>query len=266
MGDKLRDRRKANSPVRGGAAAMGPSRRTLRPEHRARERAEHAAHPLFNRRPPLQQSGESLGDFAYRVLRDALRSGRFRPHEHLREADVAGWLSISRTPVREAFHRMISEGLLVNGPWNGVMFTELSAQQLIELYAVRESLEGTAAALAAVHATAAEVQLMDRIAAKEAREGADPDRLVNINGELHQSFYKASHNRYLLQSITSVVDALGLLRHSTFVLPGSAELAHREHLEIIDAIRSRNPGEAERLARAHVRHALAMRLKLSGRA
>jgi DNA-binding GntR family transcriptional regulator len=264
MGDKRRDRRKASSPVR-GATAMGLPRRTVRPEHRARERAEHAAHPLFNRRAPLQHSGESLGDFAYRVLRDALRSGRFRPHEHLREADVAGWLSISRTPVREAFHRMISEGLLVNGPWNGVMFTELSAQQLIELYAVRETLEGTAAALAAVHATAAEVQMMDRIAAKEAREGSDPDKLVSINRELHQSFYKASHNRYLLQSITTVVDALGLLRHSTFVLPGSAELAHREHLGIIGAIRTRNPGEAERLARAHVRHALAMRLELSGR-
>ena len=224
-----------------------------------------ALHPLFNRRAPLHQGGETLGDFAYRILRDALRSGKFRPHEHLREADVAGWLKISRTPVREAFHRMISEGLLVNGPWNGVMFTELGAPQLVELYAVREALEGTAAALAAAHATKAEMQLMDRIAAKEAREGNDPDRLVTINGELHQTFYEASHNRYLLASVTTVVDALGLLRHSTFVLPGSAELAHREHLQIIKAIHDRNPAKAGRLAREHVRHALAMRLRLPGR-
>src|SRR2546427_241125 len=83
---------------------------------------------------------------------------------------------------------------------------------------------------AALHATKAELELMARIAAKEARAGNDPDRLVTINGELHQTFYKAAHNRYLLQSVTTVVDALGLLRHSTFVLPGSAELAHREHL------------------------------------
>jgi DNA-binding GntR family transcriptional regulator len=214
----------------------------------------------------LQQRGETLGDFAYRILRDALRSGKFRPHEHLREADVAQWLKISRTPVREAFHRMISEGLLVNGPWNGVMVTELDAQQLVQLYAVREALEGTAAALAALHATKAELELMVRIAAKEARAGNDPNKLVTINGELHQTFYRAAHNRYLLQSVTTVVDALGLLRHSTFVLPGSAELAHREHLQIIEAVRDRNPATAERLARAHVRHALAMRLKLpSGR-
>ena len=47
-------------------------------------------------------------------MREAIRSGKFRSGEHLREADVAKWLNISRTPVREAFHRIISEGLLTN--------------------------------------------------------------------------------------------------------------------------------------------------------
>jgi DNA-binding GntR family transcriptional regulator len=264
MGNKLLDRRRTNSLVGGGVSATRVQSRLGRSARRSATR-DFAFHPLFHRRAPLQQSGETLGDFAYRILRDALRSGRFRPREHLREADVAAWLKISRTPVREAFHRMISEGLLVNGPWNGVMVTELGEQQLVQLYAVREALEGAAAALAAEHATKAELQLMVRIVAKEARAGHDPDKLVTINGELHQTFYKASHNRYLLQSVTTVVDALGLLRHSTFVLPGSAELAHREHLQIINAIRDRKPAVAERLAREHVRHALAMRLKLPRR-
>jgi DNA-binding GntR family transcriptional regulator len=219
-------------------------------------------HPLYGRRPPARQSNESLGDFAYRVMRDALQAGSFRPREHVREADLAAWLMISRTPVREAFHRLISEGLLGTGPWNGVMVTELSKRQLVQLYAVREALEGTAAALAAVHATKAEVQLMMKIAAKEARASADSDKLVTINGALHQTFYRASHNKYLMQSITTVVDALGLLRHSTFVLPGSAESAHREHVRIIRAIRDRNPGDAERWARKHVRHSLELRLRL----
>jgi DNA-binding GntR family transcriptional regulator len=211
---------------------------------------------------PVQKHGESLGDFAYRLMRDAIRSGKFKPGEHLREADVAQWLDISRTPVREAFHRLITESLLTAGPWNGVMIAQLDAQQLTELYAVRETLEGTAAALAAQHATRAEVQLMSKIAANEARERSRPERLVTINGELHQTIYRAAHNRYLLQSITTIVDALGLLRHSTFILPGSIELAHREHMKIIKAIRERNHVAAEQLAREHVRHALAMRLQL----
>ena len=210
----------------------------------------------------LQESGESLGDFAYRVMREAIRSGKFRPGEHLREADVAKWLNISRTPVREAFHRIVSEGLLTNGPWNGVMVAELNPDQLVQLYAIREVLEGAAAALAAKHATKAEVQLLFKIAATEASEKNHPEKLVIINGELHQTLYGAAHNPYLLQSLNSIVDALGLLRHSTFVLPGSIELAHREHLKIIRAIRDRKSSEAEKLAREHVRHALKMRLEL----
>jgi DNA-binding GntR family transcriptional regulator len=142
------------------------------------------------------------------------------------------------------------------------MVAELDAQELIQLYAVREALEGTAAALAAQNATTAEVKRLFEIGAAEARARNDPEKLVTINSELHQTIYAAAHNRYLLQSVNTVVDALGLLRHSTFALPGSIESAHRQHLQIITAIRERQPSEAEHLAREHVRHALAMRLEL----
>jgi len=204
---------------------------------------------------------EPLGDFAYRVLRDAIRSGKIVPREHLREADVAQWLNISRTPVREAFHRLISESLLTNGPWNGVMVADLDVQQLTELYAVRESLEGTAAYLAALHATNTELDKMSKIVTLEAKEKR-PEKCVTINRDLHQTIYQAAHNRYLLQSLNTVIDALGLLHHSTFVLPGSIELAHREHVQIISAIRNGKPEEATELARQHVRHSFEMRLRL----
>ena len=195
-------------------------------------------------------------------MRESLRSGAFRSGEHLREADVAKRLRISRTPVREAFHRLVAEGLLHVGRWNGVVVAELSADELVQLYAVREALEGTAARLAAEHATATEIARLSEITAAEAAAKSDPDQLVVINSELHQTIYAAAHNRYLLQALNTVVDALGLLRHSTFVLPGSIELAHREHLKIIAAIRKHKPDDAEELAREHIRHALAMRLRL----
>jgi len=221
--------------------------------------------PLFRTDPPVQNARESLGEFAYRALRDAIRAGRIAPGPHIRELDVARWLKISRTPVREAFHRIISEGLLAIGPWNGVMVAELTTKQLVDLYAVREALEGTAAALAAKHATPAEVRAMFDIAAIESKERQEPARLVVINAKLHQMIYRAAHNPYLLQSLTAVVDTLGLLRHSTFVLPGSIDLARREHLQIIRAIRDGEPKSAEMLARRHVRRALSMRLQLHKR-
>jgi DNA-binding GntR family transcriptional regulator len=220
---------------------------------------------LFKAEPPVQGAHESLGAFAYRALRDAIRAGRIPPGPHIRELEVAQWLKISRTPVREAFHRIISEGLLTTGPWNGVMVAELTPKQLIDLYAVRESLEGTAAAWAAKNATAAEVRTLFGIAATEAKERSEPAKLVVINAKLHQVIYRAAHNQYLLQSLITIVDTLGLLRHSTFVLPGSVELARSEHLQIIRAIRDGEAKRADILARRHVRRALAMRLQLQKR-
>jgi DNA-binding GntR family transcriptional regulator len=252
------------SPIHKAAPGKYPpakSRKIKAKTGRAARGGQRSLHAV-GRASTHQRRGEALGDFAYGTMREAIRSGKFRSGEHLREADVAKWLNISRTPVREAFHRLVSEGLLTNGPWNGVMVADLDAQQLVQLYAVRAALEGTAAALAAQHASEAEIQRLFELAASEARAKKNPEKLVILNSELHQTLYAAAHNRYLLQSITTVVDALGLLRHSTFVLPGSIELAHREHLQIITAVRDRNAVEAERLARQHVNHALAMRLEL----
>lgn len=209
-----------------------------------------------------RKQGEALGDFAARVLREGIRVGSLLPGEHLREADVARWLNMSRTPVREAFHRLASEGLLMTGPWNGAKVIELDQQRLVELYAVREALEGAAARLAAQHASKAEIQNLFRIADSEKEARNNPARLVLINAELHQAIYSATHNRYLLQSLNGIADTLGLLRHSTFVISGSAEQAHKEHLDILGAIRDRNPAKAEKAARIHVSNSLALRLEL----
>lgn len=228
-----------------------------------KERAGNVREARFRLSPPPVEGERSLAEFAYKAMRRTLRAGGFRPGEHLRETEVAGWLGISRTPVREAMRRLISEGLLSNGPWNGAIVAVLDMQQLVELYTVRESLEGTAAALAAKHASEPEIRNLRELLKREAGERDDPERLVEINFELHRAIHCAAHNRYLLQSLGSVVDTLGLLRHSTFVLPGSARQAHQDHLAIVSAIGRRDADQAERLTRRHVRHALALRLRLS---
>jgi DNA-binding GntR family transcriptional regulator len=216
----------------------------------------------FQIEPPRRQAGEVRGEYAYRVLRGAISDGAFKPGFHLREADVAEWLEISRTPVREAFHRIVSEGLLVIGSWNGAVVADLDPQQLVELYALREALEVTAAGLAAQHASQVEIQNLFRIAEMEEAAKDDPERLVVINADLHRAIYNAAHNRYLLQSLNTVVDTLGLLRHSTFVLPGSVQAARSEHLELLGAIRDRDVARARESAAAHINHALELRLRL----
>jgi DNA-binding GntR family transcriptional regulator len=211
---------------------------------------------------PRPESGEVLGDFAYRVLREAIRRGRFQPGEHLREVEVAHWLDISRTPVREAFHRIASEGLLTTGPWNGLMVSEVDGQQLIELYTIREVLEGTAAALAASNASEAEIDHLFAIVRAENAGEDNPATTVEVNSFLHPAIHAAAHNRYLIKSLETVADAIGLLHHLAFAVPGLGKAVRREHMRILEAIRGRNPKRAEQAARRHVRQSLVRRLAL----
>lgn len=195
-------------------------------------------------------------------MRAALRTGDLRPGRHLREVDIAAWLGLSRTPVREAIRRLVAEGLLILGPWNGALVAELDVGQVAELYAVREWLEGAAASLAAQQATEAEITRLHDIVAREAEALDNPSRLVRLNDRFHDTLYQAAHNRFLLQSLTTVVDTLGLLKHSTFILPGSGPAAHRQHTAIVKAVTKRDQDAAEQLARKHVRDSLELRLKL----
>ena len=117
---------------------------------------------------------------------------------------------ISRTPVGKHLTALISDGLLVARPWNGVMVADLNQNRLVEFYAVREVLEGAAAELAAKHASNAEIEHMFEIAESELGAKDDAARLVLIDSELHHAIFAAAHNRYLLQSLSTVTDALGL--------------------------------------------------------
>lgn len=211
---------------------------------------------------PADQPGMSLGEFVLGRLRGAIRDGRYSPGERLRESEVAGWLGVSRTPVREAFRRLQADGLLVLTPWRGAVVAELDRQQVVELYAMRQVLEGTAAGLAAEHATEAEIDVLFNLLDLDAEAGTDPARLAEINRGFHAAIYAAAHNRYLLDALNALSDSLALLRSTTYEVPGRAAAARREHREIAEAIRGRDRDAAEHAARAHIATAVTARLEL----
>ena len=102
---------------------------------------------------------------AYERLLNAIDSGELAPGSRLLEAQLAERLGVSRTPVREALRRLEAQGLVTHEPHRGVVVAELDYDQLGELYAVREVLEGTAARLAARHASPEEVEVLREMVA-----------------------------------------------------------------------------------------------------
>ena len=77
--------------------------------------------------------GLPLGEAVYRALREALRSGVYRPGDRLREEEVANRLNVSRTPVREAFGRLVSKGLVVPGQGRGLTQSHLPREHFCSL-------------------------------------------------------------------------------------------------------------------------------------
>lgn len=206
--------------------------------------------------------GASRAEFAYQCMLKSIRDGTLAPGHRVREADIAEQLKISRTPVREALRRLETEGLLTTAAYRGLVVASLDYQAVMELYQMREVLEGTAASLAARHASDAEVVALRDILSSEQNVSMDPAPHAEQNRRFHNAIYHAAHNRYLLRSLNSFRDAMALLGPTTFSVPGRSSTALIEHRKILEAIARHDANAAESCARAHIRMAQQARLKL----
>lgn len=203
----------------------------------------------------------SRSELAYQKLRQAIQSGELKPGQRVMEVEIAEWLDISRTPVRDALRRLESDGILEMEPRNGLVVGSISRQATLELYVMREVLEGTAARLCARNASDIELLELQELVKREARLQDDAEALVRHNRQFHEAVHRGAHNRYLEKSLSAVNDSMWLLGKSQMLLPERAKEAVAEHAELFAAIERRDADAAEEVARRHVRSARTERLK-----
>lgn len=203
----------------------------------------------------------SRSELVYLKLREAIHGGRLKPGERIMEMDVANWLQVSRTPVRDAIRRLEGEGMLAHEPRFGLVIAKLDQQAVMELYVMREVLESTAARLCARQASDMELIELGELVKIEQQLQGDPGALAKHNRRFHETIHRAAHNRFLLKSLHAVNDSMGLLGKSQMLLPHRAKTALAEHAEIVRAVQKRDPDAAAEAARRHVRAAQRERLK-----
>ena len=204
----------------------------------------------------------SRNESAYQAIRTAIERGSLKPGQRVMEAEIGQWLGISRTPVREALRRLETEGMLEIEPRVGLVVASLSRQAVMELYAMRELLEVTAAGLCARNATQLEIVELGELVRRETHLKDDADALVQHNRRFHDAIHHGAHNRYLTKSLNAVNDSMWLLGPSQMRLPHRAKQALREHALLFAAIEKRDRAAAEAAARAHVRGAQEERMKM----
>lgn len=198
---------------------------------------------------------KSRADFVFESLRDAIADGRIAVGERVREIEIAQSLGVSRTPVREALQRLHERGLLVFGAGRGLVVAGLSQHQVLQLYAMREILEGSAARFAAQHATETDIVILYRLQRELANAAPDAGALAALNRQFHQAIYEAAHNQYLQQTLNMLHDSLALFHNTTFRMPVRRSDSDEEHRRIVAAIERRDPNGAEEAAREHIRRA-----------
>jgi len=201
-------------------------------------------------------------DFVADAIREAIREGRLKAGQRLRERDLGELLGVSRTPVREALKRLQSEGIVTAGPGRGLAIAELALGEVRELYAMWEELEGIAARSAAQHATELDVETLGRICDLW-NPDADAATLGRLNHQFHRAIYRSAHNRFLVRMLEAIDEHLALLGVTTFGIAERRIVAGRQHREIVAAIARRDPAAAEAAARDHIRAAASLRLAIA---
>ena len=208
------------------------------------------------------QTGRSSANSAYNMLLEALEAGQLLPGTRLRENELAERFAVSRTPIREALKRLETQGLVVHEPHHGAVVATLDYSQITELYLMREVLEGTSAHLAAIHATAVEIELLREMVAMDRQYLTNPDQLARTNRIFHQQIRNSARNRYLGSMLENLRLSLALLSSTTLGSKERAEQSIDEHEKIVDRIAARDPEGAEEAARVHIRAAFRARIVL----
>ncbi|MDY4316693.1 GntR family transcriptional regulator [Pectobacterium actinidiae] len=209
----------------------------------------------------LTLNDKELALSPFEILINAIEKGELLPGERLQETRLAQQFGLSRTPIREALHRLEALGLVEPGPQRGLMIAQISYERLRQLFAVREGLERLAMELAVASASAEELELLQDMVEVE-KTLTDSRKLHDHNRLFHRQIYRATHNPYLNEMLENLRIHLSLLRGTTYESTERTEEARREHQTIVEALVRRDKDAAQEAACQHIRNGYRARLSM----
>lgn len=183
----------------------------------------------------------TLADQVYLRIRDRIINRALEPGEYIREQEISRALGVSRTPVREAFGRLASQGFLRRVPHHGFQVPVDAWDDLLEVYPIVAVLEVLAGSQSFEQLDAADVRHLRKLNNNmlRARETGDSRSLVELNNAFHKTFSDASGNKRLGQLLDQLRDQVIRLDLWYFSIPENVTIAIEEHEAIIDAIEKR---------------------------
>jgi DNA-binding GntR family transcriptional regulator len=196
---------------------------------------------------------------AYERIREQITTLELAPGSVINDQQLAGNLDMGLAPVREALKLLAHENLVVITPRHGLYVADVNVPDLEQLSEMRLALEGLSARLAAQRATADDIAVLEALREEQASTRAeDSRRLFDVDHKFHQAIARAAHNKYLaasLERLFGLSQRLWYLALPSQALPSPGFLPSsvEKHLELVEAIKTGDGDNAERIMRAHVK-------------
>jgi DNA-binding GntR family transcriptional regulator len=190
------------------------------------------------------------------LLRQRIFNREMEPGSWIDEMRLAQEMGISRTPLREALKVLAAEGLVTMKVRRGAYVTEVSAQDMRDVYHLLALLESDAAAAVATHAT--DAQLAELQALHQALESAvsDRDHFFAVNERFHMQVLELANNRWRNQLVADLRKVMKLNRHNSLFKSGRIAESLAEHRAILQALLARQPELAAQRMREHFANGL----------
>ena len=190
-------------------------------------------------------------------LRQQIFARQLEPGSWIDEQKLAADYGISRTPLREALKVLAAEGLVTMKVRRGAYVTEMSADDVRQIYHLLGLLESDAAGVVAKHASDEQIHELRALHDKLEKQVRQRDAFFATNEQFHIRLLQMSGNRWLEQTVHDLRKVMKLNRHHSLFRQGRLAESLAEHREVMQAIERRDAEGAVRLMRRHFDNGLA---------
>lgn len=196
----------------------------------------------------------TLAEQVSEQLREDILSGDQPPGATLSEAALADSFGVSRGPIREALRNLASEGLITITPRRGAVVTELTQEEFIDAYQVREALETLAIQLAVPRLTEDELRRLRELHEEmvEHASAREVHAFFDTNARFHELFVASSGNKKLLEVYKPLLAQMGRYLARSLALRGSVDKSIAEHSAILEAVEAGDGQHAAKLLADHI--------------
>ena len=184
-------------------------------------------------------------------VRERILAHTLSPGSWIDEQALTAELGISRTPLREALKVLASEGLVTMKLRRGAYVTEVSEQDLSDVFHLLALLESDAAAIVAAQASDAQIAELSKLHQALEDSVADRDAFFGANERFHMRLLDIAGNRWRNQMVADLRKVMKLYRHHSLFKQGRLEASLKEHRRIVAALKARNGERVRELMQQH---------------